>query len=70
MFKTIYYTIRDWRYYMFVTNWHKHPWISKLCCKIGRHDYELNKSFPEKKIIELECWYCGHSKQTVWDIGF
>jgi hypothetical protein len=63
-------TIRDWKFYRYLGNWHKHPWISALMCKMGRHDYELNKSFPEKKTVELECWYCGHTKSTIWNIGF
>jgi hypothetical protein len=43
------------RYYFHVTNWHKHPWVSPLLCRLGRHDYELERGV-------LTCFYCRHKK--------
>lgn len=47
-------------FYSHMTNWHKHPLISSLLCKIGRHDYECTK---ETNI--LYCFYCGHLRHSV-----
>jgi len=49
-------------YLRFIDNWHKQPTISKILCKIGRHDYEP-LSIDDKWVL-LECFYCGHRKKS------
>lgn len=44
-------------------NWHKHPWISKLMCELGRHDYELD-SIESCRTVDLYCFYCGTTKTS------
>jgi hypothetical protein len=48
-------------------NWHKHPRISNLLCRLGRHDYELfavKVDGNKKASADLICFYCGHSKNS------
>lgn len=59
-----------YEYLKFKTNWHKHPWLSKLFCSFGRHDYEGIGydiiDFTNSDIeIYLECFYCEHRKTTI-----
>jgi hypothetical protein len=28
--------------YRYRENWHKHPLLSKLLCRLGRHDFEMH----------------------------
>jgi hypothetical protein len=49
-------------YLRFIDNWHKQPCISKLMCKMGRHDFEL-QSFTDDWVI-LECFYCGKLRKS------
>lgn len=55
--------INDFR---IVDNWHKHPWISKALCSIGRHDYEYHETIYDDQGdsvgAELECFYCLQKK--------
>lgn len=47
-------------YLRYRTNWHKQSLISKLCCLIGRHDYEFDgcTHAPDGIHGELYCFYC------------
>jgi len=60
--------LQDWLenssfgYLRFIDNWHKYPPVSKILCKIGRHDYE--PSSVEGKWVMLYCFYCGHRKKS------
>jgi hypothetical protein len=56
-------------YLWFRTNWHKHPWLSKLMCYCGRHDFELSEIIYDEQnggIIgaTLVCFYCEHYKNS------
>ncbi len=55
-------------------NIHKWHFLSKLLCKIGRHDYEgcgysrgRRPRDSEKKFIFLKCFYCGKYKISTID---
>ena len=53
-------------YYAYIDNLHKHPIISKVMCKLGRHDYEVDVSTGPREAV-LFCMRCGvrkHSKNT------
>jgi hypothetical protein len=57
-----------WGYLRFVDNWHKHPVVSKLLCKVGRHDYEFMKAEerPNGEIYgHLECFYCESKRISI-----
>lgn len=62
-----------WGYLAYVDNWHKHPWISKIMCKLGRHDYESSGDVltqPNGEVhVQLYCFYCPHRKISItgWD---
>jgi len=43
-------------------NFHAIPFVRKLLCKIGSHDYEV-KELTDKSAI-LYCFYCLHEKQS------
>jgi len=54
-------------YLWFKDNWHQHPWLSKLMCYLGRHDFELSEIIYDEQnggIIgaTLVCFYCEHYK--------
>jgi len=38
-------------------NWHKLPYIRRLLCLLGRHDFELSQVITHSYVI-LECFYC------------
>lgn len=52
----------DMNYFRFRTNWHSHPWLSKLMCWCGRHDYEFVEA--NGNTGTLECFYCLHRKNS------
>jgi len=43
-------------YLRFIDNWHKHPLVSRLLCKLGRHDYHFDRMDGPHAI--LFCFYC------------
>lgn len=48
----------QWSKGFFVDNIHKHPLVSKIMCKLGRHDYIYVESLKNGEIGVLECFYC------------
>lgn len=50
-------------YLIFVDNWHKHPVMSKMMCKMGRHDYEF-ESVGNGGWGVLYCFYCEKKKSS------
>jgi hypothetical protein len=54
-------------FYKHIDNWHKHPWISKLLCKIGRHNYEFMWMDGDSGI--LQCFYCSQKCRSHTDLG-
>jgi hypothetical protein len=54
-------------YLRFVDNWHKHPIVSRIMCKMGRHDFELRELRNGSAV--LECFYCGRLRESFlsWD---
>jgi hypothetical protein len=48
---------------MILSNIHKHPLVSKIMCKLGRHDYEF-LFMLDKRTARMECFYCGHRKNS------
>lgn len=44
-------------------NPHSIPFVSKLLCKMGRHDFELMKVLDKDSVV-LECFYCLHKKTS------
>ena len=55
----------NYGYLTIIDNWHKHPVISKIMCKLGRHDYEGYEIIPNQKVVMLNCFYCDHKKQSL-----
>ena len=57
-------------FYCFRTNWHKHPYISKIMCWMGRHDFEATKPGVKlgKKLgltwLTLKCFYREQKKNS------
>ena len=55
-------------YYRVRTNWHKHPWVTRFLCWMGRHDYEAYRidlsrtGFAHGDRVLLKCFYCGQKK--------
>lgn len=45
------------------TNLHKHPWISRIMCWMGRHDYKIVRSMGETSAL-LECFYCEQQRHS------
>jgi len=43
-------------------NPHSIPPVSKLLCRMGRHDYEAYRFIKAKNQVILECFYCGREK--------
>lgn len=64
-------TIREWfehryGYLRYKTNGHKHPWLSKALCAIGRHDLMVEDVVFDsgRALVRLQCFYCeGESLQ-------
>lgn len=60
-------------YYRFVDNWHKHPYVSRVLCRMGAHDVEhfdtLYDTDGEPEGSLLECFYCGHRKQSIFHLN-
>ncbi len=54
--------INGFAYFRHRTNWHKHPWISYLMCRLGRHDYEAYLWDGED--VWMECFYCLYRKRS------
>jgi hypothetical protein len=56
-------------YLWFKDNWHKHPWISKLLCAIGRHDFEYSETLyddqDDARGAKLVCFYCEQVRNSV-----
>jgi hypothetical protein len=50
-------------FYFYRFNPHSIPLISKLLCKMGRHDFELMKVINGKSVV-LECFYCLREKRS------
>lgn len=57
----------SWNYYRYIDNWHSHPWISWLLCKIGRHDYGFMWMDGDSGI--LSCFYCEQQCNSRTDLG-
>jgi len=52
---------------MMVGNWHKITLISKVMCKMGRHDYEVKR--VRGGVVMLECFYCLRKKRSLGAFG-
>ena len=53
---------KDWfGFYRHRTNWHKHPWITRFLCYMGRHDYEGHGVISQNYVL-LKCFYCDQQK--------
>jgi hypothetical protein len=46
-------------------NFHKHPLVSALFCKLNRHDYEGINYNQDDNLINLECFYCEKKKRSL-----
>ncbi|KKM97497.1 hypothetical protein LCGC14_1167480 [marine sediment metagenome] len=57
----------SWNFYRHIDNWHAHPWISKILCKIGRHDYEFVWMDGDYGI--LSCFYCEKRRSSRTSFG-
>ena len=55
---------RQYAYLRQLSNWHKHPWISKLMCAMGRHDFEVSQLGA--RWVLLHCFYCGRCKRSYY----
>lgn len=53
---------KRWAFWSHRSNWHSHPWISPIMCKLGRHDYE--PYLWENDRVWMECFYCLHRKSS------
>lgn len=47
----------DSQFGVLVDNIHKHPVVSKLLCRIGRHDFQYIQTY-NPGVALLECFYC------------
>ncbi len=54
---------KKYGYLLYVDNWHKHPKISNIMCKMGRHDYEFDR-LDEHGGGLLYCFYCEKVKSS------
>lgn len=52
----------NYGYLRIIDNWHKHPVMSKIMCKLGRHDYECSEIIGE--YASLYCFYCDKTKHS------
>lgn len=50
----------NWSFYRVRENWHKHPWVSRFLCWMGRHDYEFVRTCDNGAV--LKCFYCEQAK--------
>lgn len=50
-------------FYRFPDNWHKHPWVSGVLCKFGRHEYEYERMDGPNSAI-LFCLRCCKRKKS------
>lgn len=54
----------------FISNPHSIPAVSRLICKMGRHDFEGDKVKYNKKGapvgVELICFYCEHRETSLF----
>lgn len=58
---------RDWDDFMSTVNFyrfnpHSIRFVSRLMCKMGRHDYEALSFNKNTNCVTLECFYCGQEK--------
>jgi hypothetical protein len=58
-------------FYLHRTNWHSWPPLSRLLCRLGRHDYEFVRTEVTEHVHSddtkwgiLECIYCGQLKKS------
>lgn len=68
MFKVFGRTFFDWDDFMSTVNFyrfnpHKLPPVSRLLCKMGRHDYEPSAVLGPDHVM-LECVYCLQKKSS------
>lgn len=49
-------------YLRFIDNWHKFPPLSRLMCRLGRHDFET-ESVGEDHAV-LRCFYCEAGRRS------
>ena len=54
-------------FYRHIDNWHKHSLISKILCKIGRHDYKFMWMDGDSAI--LSCFYCEKRCSSKTSLG-
>lgn len=45
-------------------NPHSIPYISKIMCNLGRHDFEPLEVHGDNKSVTLECFYCQKRKKS------
>lgn len=60
-------------YYKHISNWHSHPTLSKIMCKLGRHDFSpihcaVDTDDLNRWYVTQQCFYCGHLKETGFTI--
>jgi hypothetical protein len=55
-------------HYMIIDNIHKHPYVSELMCKLGRHDFEYSSTVYDDQGdpigATLECFYCLRKRNS------
>lgn len=60
-------------FWLYIDNWHKISTISKLMCKLGRHDFELVKSVfdyrGDPNGVILKCFYCDQLRHSMISKG-
>lgn len=49
------------KFYFYKFNPHAIPGVSKLICRMGRHDYEAC-AILGPRYVKLKCFYCGKEK--------
>lgn len=52
--------LESYNYLRYLDNWHKVPIISRMMCKMGRHDYEFISADSDGGL--LECFYCERKR--------
>lgn len=66
----------NWEDFMSTVNFYRYnphsiPIISRLLCKMGRHDYEPAELDKVNKRVILECFYCQRRKSSSgYDLRF
>lgn len=62
------------KFYQVKENWHKHPFISKIMCSLGRHDYEFVDAIYDSQGdvtgAQVKCFYCLHKKSLYIRINY